>query len=89
MIRLFLLFPLLSPIDALSMSLSSVDKAISNSLGGTVLRDLVLKAAKHEVSKTLDLHGIVWTEHINLVVGSKEQAEYFLLGLSRLDTGCW
>lgn len=37
-------------------------------------------------SSSLDLHGIMWMEHINLIVGKKELAEYFyldVLGLTR------
>ena len=49
------------------------------SLGGQTLRNVVLEAAEHDVSTTLDVKGILWTEHINLVVGSKELAEYFYL----------
>jgi hypothetical protein len=47
------------------------------SLGADSLRTLVRDAARHDVSQTLDLSGITWMEHINLVVGSKSLAEHF------------
>lgn len=43
------------------------------------LRDVVLEAAEHDVSSSLNLKGILWMEHINLVVGSKKLAQYFYL----------
>lgn len=68
----------LSTITTNSLSMSTCTPT-NLSLGGGVLRDLVLEAAGHDVSTTLDLSGILWTEHVNLVVGSKELAEYFYL----------
>lgn len=59
------------------------------SLGPTTLRTLVTDAARRcESSETIDLQGIQWLEHINLVVGSKSLAEYFylnVLGCTRDD----
>ena len=66
----------LTTASALSMSTSTCRNL---SLGGQALRTVVVEAAEHDVSLTLDLKGILWTEHINLVVGSKELAEYFYL----------
>ena len=65
---------------------------VSLSLGSpALLRNLVTEAAQTEIDSdtdtdALDLSGMVWTEHINLVVGNKAHAEYFyvtFLGLSR------
>lgn len=65
------------------------------------MRDVVLEASTRDVASTLDLHGIAWLEHINLIVGghddsgnensekAKHQAEYFylhILGCTR-DAG--
>ena len=68
--------PLSVIVNALSMS-TTTSKDLS--LGGKILRNVVLEAAAHDVSQTLDLKGLLWAEHINLVVGSKELAEYFYL----------
>lgn len=87
-------------IDALSMtSPSSVVTATKTpsshhsdayTLGGDVMRDLVREAARSDArERDGDVRGILWAEHLNLVVGSKEQAAYFyqdFLGLTR-DTG--
>lgn len=66
------------------MSLSqSVSCEASN---GNELRKMVINAARFDESQTLDVNGVLWAEHINLVVGSKELAEYFyieFLGCSR------
>lgn len=44
------------------------------------LRTLVTQAAQHEIeSDDLDLQGIVWLEHINLVVGDQNLAKYFYI----------
>eukprot|EP00586_Coscinodiscus_wailesii_P004232 CAMPEP_0172480504 /NCGR_PEP_ID=MMETSP1066-20121228/5689_1 /TAXON_ID=671091 /ORGANISM="Coscinodiscus wailesii, Strain CCMP2513" /LENGTH=369 /DNA_ID=CAMNT_0013241879 /DNA_START=125 /DNA_END=1234 /DNA_ORIENTATION=- len=67
----------------------------SLSLGGSALRKLVTIAARNDIlqqqqeTTTLDLRGLLWMEHINLVVGSNELAKYFyldVLGLTR-DAG--
>lgn len=58
----------------------------SASLGAKSMRDLVVEAARRDVSRTLDLRGITWLEHVNLVVGSKPLAERFyfdFLGMTR------
>jgi catechol 2,3-dioxygenase-like lactoylglutathione lyase family enzyme len=73
---------------AWTMSTTSSSKITSSSpfsLGGGTLRTLVTDAARHDIdmqetSSSLDLKGILWMEHINLVVGSpKSLAEYFYL----------
>jgi hypothetical protein len=60
------------------------------SLGGYLLRQLVVNADRQDMATTvLDVKGLVWLEHINLVVTSKYQAEYFyvhFLGCTR-DAG--
>jgi hypothetical protein len=59
--------------------------SLSSSLGAKVLRELVLDAARRDEEASLDLNGIVWLEHINLVVGSRPLATYFyvdFLGLT-------
>lgn len=55
------------------------------SLGGIVLRKTVLDAARCETTKCIDPKGIIWLEHLNLVVGSHSASEMFYveyLGLS-------
>ena len=49
------------------------------STGGNNLRNLVIEAAEYNERETLDVRGIIFTEHINLVVGSKDFATYFYL----------
>lgn len=87
LLRLLVIVSLcLISIGALSMSAPTFNNL---SLGGQALRNAVVEAAEHDISQTLDLKGILWTEHINLVVGSKSLAEYFylnFLGLTR-DAG--
>jgi hypothetical protein len=60
------------------------------SLGGDLLRQLVVNADRQDMATTfLDVKGILWLEHVNLVVSSKYQAEYFyvhFLGCTR-DAG--
>lgn len=74
-------------IPSFGMSLTaSASKETFASLGGGQLRNMVFEAARFDESQTLDVDGILWTEHINLVVGSKELAEYFyidVLGCTR------
>jgi aromatic aminotransferase len=70
-------------------SSSSPVVSLLSPLSGSDLRDLVLQASTRDAATTLDLQGLVWLEHINLVVGNKEQAEYFyvqVLGCTRDDT---
>lgn len=72
--------------NALSMTPTDNKASFRLSLGGETLRNLVQEAAR---SSSLDLEGILWLEHVNLVVGSKEIAEYFyidILGFTR-DAG--
>ena len=57
-----------------------------SSLGGSTLRLLVTDAARKNREQGIDLQGILWLEHINLVVGSAPLAKYFyleVLGLTR------
>jgi hypothetical protein len=46
---------------------------------GSTLTTSPRSAPSSSSSSSLDLGGILWLEHINLVVGSKELAEYFYL----------
>lgn len=61
--------------------------SISSTIGAVNLRDAVIKASRNdEVKSNLDVNGVSWLEHINLVVGCKSTAEQFyqdFLGLSR------
>jgi catechol-2,3-dioxygenase len=71
---------------ALSPSSSTSSSSTMPSLGANALADVVTKAARHDESVSLDVHGIMWLEHINLVVGSKTDAEVFyneFLGCSK------
>ena len=63
---------------------------IQNSIGGPALRQAVLEASAADVSSaatsSLDVNGIMWMEHINLVVSSRSIAEQFymdFLGFSK------
>jgi catechol-2,3-dioxygenase len=70
--------------ETASTSASSSSSSSSSSLGhsrGSVLRTLVTDAARHDIEETLDVQGILWMEHINLVVGSKSLAEHFYLNV--------
>lgn len=73
-----------SPSCALSMSTASAPPL---TLGSKALKHLVRQAAARNCN--LDLGGIAWMEHINLVIGDKETAEYFyinFLGCTRDDS---
>eukprot|EP00584_Thalassiosira_punctigera_P003434 CAMPEP_0172529222 /NCGR_PEP_ID=MMETSP1067-20121228/3361_1 /TAXON_ID=265564 ORGANISM="Thalassiosira punctigera, Strain Tpunct2005C2" /NCGR_SAMPLE_ID=MMETSP1067 /ASSEMBLY_ACC=CAM_ASM_000444 /LENGTH=415 /DNA_ID=CAMNT_0013313241 /DNA_START=21 /DNA_END=1268 /DNA_ORIENTATION=+ len=62
--------------------------AASTTVGPHVLRVLVQDASVSSQEKSLDLGGIVWLEHLNLVVGDMALAKKFyvyFLGLSRDD----
>uniref|UniRef100_A0A7S1BJJ5 Glyoxalase/fosfomycin resistance/dioxygenase domain-containing protein n=1 Tax=Corethron hystrix TaxID=216773 RepID=A0A7S1BJJ5_9STRA len=61
--------------QSLSLSMSTIDT--HRSLGATALRRHVLETGRKSAENTVDLPGVVWLEHINLVVGSKAQAEAF------------
>ena len=80
-----LVFLLASPlVFALSLSPSKMStSSIQNSIGGPALRQAVLEASAADVSSaaasSLDINGIVWMEHINLVVSSRPIAEKFYL----------
>jgi catechol-2,3-dioxygenase len=66
--------------NALIMSTSTTTIASKNlSLGAPILRRIVQTAARNDSAETLDVKGILWMEHVNLVVGSKTLAEYFYL----------
>ena len=73
--------------SALTNMPSTLHKHATNlSLGADALRSLVLDAAHHDEKQSMDLEGILWLEHINLVVGSKSLAEQFyfdFLGLTK------
>eukprot|EP00957_Ditylum_brightwellii_P082674 6286574-Ditylum_brightwellii.AAC.1 len=72
-------------ISSTSTSDSMVGNRIRNSLGANTLRKLAKRAARQDEINNLDLGGISWLEHINLVVGTRPQAETFyeeLLGFS-------
>ena len=59
---------------------------LPHTLGAKALQDLVLDAAQRDVAQSADVTGILWLEHINLVVGSRPLAERFyfdLLGFSK------
>jgi len=66
--------------------MSKAYKKLQNFKAGRTLRDVVITAAHHDVASTVDVSGINWLEHINLVVGSKPLAEKFyvdFLGLTK------
>jgi catechol-2,3-dioxygenase len=69
------------------MSTSNVSNSSNApSLGAKMLRALVTEAASKEIDSTLDLSGIFWMEHVNLIVGDKSLAEHFyiqFLGFTR------
>eukprot|EP00977_Amphora_coffeiformis_P020736 scaffold8453_cov131-Amphora_coffeaeformis.AAC.3 len=76
---------------ALSSSTMTTNTPTSNikikttTLGAGTLRTIVRAAAERDEAATLDLQGITWLEHINLVVESKPLAQRFyldILGLS-------
>ncbi|CAB9510933.1 expressed unknown protein [Seminavis robusta] len=54
---------------------------VMNSLGADALKELVQEAAVQDTASTLDVTGILWLEHINLVVGSRPLAERFYLDI--------
>jgi len=61
-------------------------KCSSFSVGAASLGNAVIEASRYDESKSLDLCGVAWLEHINLVIGSKLLAEKFyqdFLGFSR------
>ena len=67
--------------------ISSLSPSLSPPL---LLRSVVTEAAQKEIdSDSYDISGILWMEHVNMVVGNREQAEYFyrdLLGFNRDET---
>ncbi len=69
-----------------STSQSTAAEAVAaTSLGPTALRSLVQNASIKS-QRCLDLNGIVWLEHLNLVVGDMDLAFKFyvdFIGLSR------
>ena len=69
-------------IAKMSASTPEAKTTMSKSLGAVALKELVLQAAEQDIAaSSLDLNGIVWLEHINLVVGSRPLAERFYLDL--------
>ena len=70
-----------------SQSTSTMEAVAPTTLGPTKLRTLVQNAAmKSQQKSTVDLSGIVWMEHLNLVVGDMDLALKFyvdFVGLSR------
>ena len=54
---------------------------VERSLGADVLREIVMEAAEQDAANTLDVSGILWLEHINLVVGSRHLAERFYMDI--------
>ena len=81
----------LRPSSALSSSAQTQFGAMSSSttnksIGAQAMKNLVIDAAKQNAAESLDLSGILWLEHINLVVGSRSLAEKFyfdVLGFSK------
>jgi catechol-2,3-dioxygenase len=55
--------------------------AVATTLGSRALRSLVQEASMNTQKKSLDLGGIVWMEHINLVVGDMSTATKFYVDL--------
>jgi catechol-2,3-dioxygenase len=77
-----------SIVHSLALGMSATQSS-SISLGGVALRQVVLDAARHDSAHTLDVKGIMWLEHVNLVVGSKSLAARFYfeyLGMTK-DSG--
>ena len=70
-----------APSPTTSIDSSSSSSSSSKSLGAIALKELVMEAAAQNVAETMDLNGIVWLEHINLVVGSRPLAERFYVDL--------
>jgi catechol-2,3-dioxygenase len=78
--RVVLVLSSMMGVRALSMSAraSQTAKSATASLSGKVLKDVVVDAARQaDQDNSLDLNGIMWMEHINLVVGNKAMAEQF------------
>lgn len=64
-----------------SSSSSMTTPPIENTLGADLLKQIVLDAAELDTQQTLDVKGIVWLEHVNLVVGDKALAQRFYIDL--------
>lgn len=65
---------------------SGAEAVAPTTLGPTVLRKLVQTASFESSKQCIDLNGIVFLEHLNLVVGDMDRALKFyvdFLGLSR------
>lgn len=85
-VALACLLPVLLSHNASCLSMSSISPSASKaptklSLGGPELRDAVLRASASDggPNSSLDVNGILWMEHINLVVGSRPVAEKFYM----------
>ena len=71
-----------SSTSALKSTMASSSSFKTNLVDAQTLRTWVQQAAAHdEEQSSLDLKGIAWLEHVNLVVGSKPQAQEFYLDL--------
>ena len=74
-----------STLKKIPISSTKIDKRLS--LGGSKLCNIAKESSKlDQESSSLDMNGVLWLEHINLVVGKNDIAEYFyqdILGLSR------
>ena len=74
----------LSSCCALSTSSAKMSPQVQNnySIGAQALRRAVLDASAADVSSSdssLDLNGVAWLEHINLVVSSRQISEHFYM----------
>jgi len=79
-----LLLILFHQASCLSMSATSPSASASLtklSLGGPELREAVLQASASNAcsDSSLDVNGIIWMEHVNMVVGSRPVAEKFYM----------
>lgn len=71
-----------STLNPTMASSSSSPSSKPNLVDAETLRTWVQQAAAHDdEQQQLDLQGIVWLEHVNLVVGSKRKAQEFYLDL--------
>lgn len=69
-----------SPSASTSMATATAEcSAATTTLGPNTLRNLVQEAAVNSQKQTLDLNGIAWLEHVNLVVGDMSTATKFYI----------
>merc|ERR1719491_2821388 len=65
-----------SSLTTMPISSATIDKRLS--LGGSKLCNIAKESSKlDQESSSLDINGLLWLEHINLVVGKNDIAEYF------------